>query len=212
MRRIVTVVTPPSSTDVTTLARVKSELGITVSTYDTLLEAKINEASSDIYAYLRRDLARATVSERIWDFDSSTTRIVLSRRPVVSIASVTLDDVAVTTAEYRLDAESGILYALDLNSDASVWCITDEIVIQYVAGYIMPGESGVNLPAAIEGAAVELVSSYWFARGRDPTIRSENVPGLAAVTYWVGAVGGDESMLPPGVVAKLAPWKHRGAP
>ena len=50
MRSIITVALPASDTALTTLARVKLELNVTVGTYDAILQDKIDEASDDIEA------------------------------------------------------------------------------------------------------------------------------------------------------------------
>ncbi len=67
--------------------------------------------------------------------------------------------------------------------------------------------SGRNLPPAIEGAVVALVSDYWASRGRDPTLRAETIPGVIERQFWVGAVG-DPAMLPPRVLASIAPFRR----
>ena len=74
-------------------------------------------------------------------------------------------------------------------------------------GLRLPGEDGRNLAYAIEGAVVALVSDYWASRGRDPTLRSESIPGVIDRQFWVGAVG-DPGLLPPRVLASIAPFRR----
>ena len=66
-----------------------------------------------------------------------------------------------------------------------------------------------NIDAAIEAAAIEQIKGMLFAADRDPTIRSENVPDLAAVSYSVpgGDVMGAHVLLP-AVRDMLAPWRN----
>src|SRR5512132_4147159 len=78
--------------------------------------------------------------------------------------------------------------------------------LDYQAGYVLPGEPGRTLPDDIERAAIMLVKAAWFARTRDPLIRSEDVSGITNTTYWVGGFGNGAS-LPPDVEGLLA--KHR---
>jgi len=209
VRSIATVTVAPAETSLTTLTRVKSELNLTTvdAARDALLESKIDEASSDIEAHLARVLARATLSERFWGEPNGGEYLVLARAPGVSITSVTLDDVLVSASEYRLEPETGLLYRLDSSGYPCAWTWCKDVVIVYVAGYLLPAETGRTLPYALEAAAVELVSSYWASRGRDPTVRSEDIPGLGAVSYWVGAVG-EAGDLPPGVESKIAPFRR----
>jgi len=79
--------------------------------------------------------------------------------------------------------------------------------VAYTAGFILPGASGRNLPYAIEGAVVALVSDYWASSGRDPTLRAESIPGVIERQFWVGAVG-EAQLLPPRVLASIAPFRR----
>jgi hypothetical protein len=87
------------------------------------------------------------------------------------------------------------------------WSFCKSVVVAYTGDFILPGESGRNLPPAIEGAVVALVSDYWASRGRDPTLRAETIPGVIERQFWVGAVG-DPAMLPPRVLASLDPFRR----
>lgn len=209
MRTVVTVSTPPAETDLTTIDRVKLELDLTDvdTSRDNLLGYKIAEATSDIEAHLGRVLCRAGLTQTMWGDPGCAEYLILDRYPVASIASVTIDDVAVASSEYRLDAKTGLLYRLDASGYPSVWTWCKSAVIVFTAGYIMPGETNRDLPEALEAGAVDLVMSYWVSRGRDPLVRSEDIPGLGAVQYWVGAVG-EAGQLPPGVLSKIAPFRR----
>lgn len=203
MRSILSITTAATVRNLTTRDRVKLELGITDSASDVLLDAKIKEASSDINARAWADPLE-TLTQTFWNI-SCEEYLILQRRPNVSISTVTVDDVASTY--FRIDAETGLLYGLDANGYPMPWVSCKSTVVVYDAGYIMPGQSGANLEAALEAAAIELVQSYWMSRGRDATIKSEDVPGLGSVQYWVGAIG-ESGELPPSVEAKIAPFRR----
>lgn len=203
MRSILSVTTAATVRALTTLERVKTELSIMDNASDALLRSKIREASSDINARAWAD-PYETLTQTFWNVDCEE-YLILRRRPNVSITSVTVDDVA--TTYYRVDAETGQLYCLDANGYPTPWVSCKSIVVVYAAGYIMPGQSGANLEAPLEAAAIELMQSYWMSRGRDPLIRSEDVPGLGAVTYWVGAIG-ESGELPPSVESRIAPFRR----
>lgn len=211
MRNILTVTAPNSDKMLTTLARVKAELDIsgTDTNRDMLLNLKILEASADISASLGLILARETVSELFWheSGDTSPEFLLLDRTPVASITSVTMDDVLLDASLYRLDTESGVLYALDATGYPCRWYFTKAVTVIYVGGYILPNETNHTLPAGIEGACVELMTDYWMAKGRDPSVKSEEIPGVIRTDYWVGAVG-ESGELPPRVVMKLAPYRR----
>lgn len=207
MRSIVTISSAASVTALTTLERIKAELSIATTAHDAVLGYKIDEASSDIGAHLNRVLARETLSETFWGGIDGIETLMLDRYPVASITSVTVDGVAVDAAEYRLEKESGLLFRLTADGYGSRWSAGKSIVVVFEAGYLLPGQQGRNLPAALEGAAVDLVASYWSSRGRDPLVRSQEIPGVISTTYWVGAVG-DAGELPPSVLSKISPFRR----
>ncbi len=207
MHSLLTVSTPASVTALTTLDRVKAELEISGTSSDVLLAAKIAEASSDIVAHLDRRLARETVTEMFWGFRVNPEALILDRYPVVSIGSVTLDAVVLDTSASRIDVDAGLLYRLADDGAPSKWCAGKQVEVAYTGGFLMPGQAGRDLPEALEAAAIELVQSFWTARGRDPLIRAEDVPGVGRTEYWVGAVGAKGKLLP-GVESKIEPFKR----
>lgn len=209
MRSIVTVTVPADDDALTTLDRVKLELGITNRLSDKVLQAKIDEASDDIEAALGFHVAQETVVETFWheQYDSTPEKLVLGRTPVASIASVVIDGMTVDPSAYRVDPKTGELFAL-CNGYPSCWVFCQGVVVSYDGGYVMPSEGDdCTLPPGIQGACIALVSSFWAARGRDPTLRSEEIPDLISATYWVGAVG-EDGELPPDIVTKLAPFRR----
>lgn len=207
MMSIATVTVSPDATRLSTLDRVKSELGITSNDLDDLLGAKLDEATSDIEAHLGRTLARATLTQTFWGDPWGAEYLILDRFPVASVTSVTVDDKLVDASEYRLNTQTGQLFRLDSSGYPCVWTWCKSVIVVFPAGYIMPGESGRDLPFALEAAALSLINSYWQSRGRDPLVKSEDVPGLGSVEYWVGSVG-QSGELPPDVVSKISPFRR----
>src|SRR3954465_2449890 len=128
MRTIQTVTTAPERVALTTLDRVRLELNITTDVSDAILTTKINEASSDIEAHLSRTLALAGLTATYWSGEGYVEYLILDRAPIVTITSVTVDDVLVDATEYRLDADTGALYRLDANGYPCVWIWCKSIV------------------------------------------------------------------------------------
>lgn len=220
MRSIVEILSAASSSALTTLDRVKGELSITTNAYDVTLQAKINEASSDIEAALGFRVPKEDVRETFWHDQvslavhgvrgagtPSLTTLFLSRKKVRSIASVVVDDDTLDASEYRLDPDAGLLDRLDSSGCPSIWRFSKSVIIAMTAGYILPPDENRDLDYGIEGAVVALVSSYWAARGRDPTLKAETIPGVIQREWWVGAVG-DPELLPPRVLASLSQFRR----
>lgn len=132
MRSIVTVASPASNTALTTPERVKLELGIPsgTATSDPILQEKIEEASDDIEAALGFRLVRETAAETFWheQHDVAPEKLVLDRTPVAAIASVVVDGVTIDTSAYRLDPNTGELFALG-NGYPSVWVFCRSVVV-----------------------------------------------------------------------------------
>ncbi|MGJ4893772.1 hypothetical protein ACQR10_04545 [Bradyrhizobium sp. HKCCYLRH2060] len=218
MRSVVEVLSPTGSERLTTLERVKGELDITGTASDVILLAKIDEASSDIAAAVGKRLPSEVVRETFWHDEAvhphqayrralpTETTLFLSRTPATTITSVTMDDVALDPADVRLDPEAGLLDRLSSGYPCA-WRFCKSVVVEYTGGFVLPGETGRTLPPGIEGAVVALVSSYWASKGRDPTLRAEDIPGVMRREYWVGAVG-DPELLPPRVLASLSQFRR----
>jgi hypothetical protein len=209
VRSIVTVASPASDTALTTLVRVKLELNITVDTSDEILQDKIDEASDDIEAALGFRVVRETAEQTFWheQYDTIPDRLLLDRTPVASIASVVVDGETYDDSRWRLDPKTGEMFALDSSGRPCVWLFFKSVVVTYDGGYILPDATDRDLPKGIEGACIDLVSSFWAAKGRDPSVKSEEISGVISKQYWVGAVG-EDGELPPSVVMKLAPYRR----
>lgn len=212
--RTLSITTAPTYTRLTSVETVKDELDIDdTGVYDPMLERKIEEATSDIELHIPRKLARCGITETIWPQSgyACLNHIDLARTPVVSITSVTVDGVALTADEYRLDSD-GRLYRRE-SGTADRWEWSDDIVIVYTGGFRMPEDPSYvagdlfSVPASLQSAAIELVASFWASRGRDPNIMEEENPGVSRFRYWVGAVG-EKGELPPSVMAKIAPMRR----
>lgn len=221
MQSVLAIVIPEPLPRLTTLARVKGELDIRSREHDAVLLAKIDEASSDIRAALGYDVASESVTEtfrhdsaqryvadyRYGGHEVDAGVLFLRRKAISAIGGVTLDDDALDATEYFLDADRDTINRLDVSGYPCPWCFSKSLIVSYTAGYVLPGRANRNLPPAIEGATVDLVQSFWFNRGRDPMVKTENNPGVGQIEYWVGSVG-DPDQLPPSVLMKIASFRR----
>lgn len=192
---MLSVLTPADQTDLTTLAAVKSELQIADSKDNVWLSLQISVASQMVTDYLNVmgaddgtvTLGRETLQEtfRVHHsrylarrLDSERTQyLMLSRRPVVSIDGLIQDGVALDPSEYEVDGSGALKH---LSSDRPTDWNGNKVVVTYTAGWLLPGQDGRTLPRDIESATIGLVKAAWFARLRDPNIKSEeeNIPGV----------------------------------
>jgi hypothetical protein len=202
------VIVPASNRKLTTLAAVKAALGIPEAdtSQDAFLAPLIDQASDAIVTFCNRSFARETYRETLPGYGGL--RLVLSRTPVVSVASITAD--GEVFADYLVeDAEAGILYRKSgwRWTSSSWWNITwhpvqEELkfVIEYTAGYVLPGDQGVRtLPEDVELACIETVRLWFLSRKQDINVPKDETgePGFPRA-----------AALPSGVRQLLAPWRR----
>lgn len=215
----ITVTVPATVKKLTTVARAKTELGISDSSQDTLLGLLLDEASDAIAVYCHRVWGRETVTETL---PGTGRRLLgLSRTPLISITSITEDDVAIT--DYTIeDAAAGALArdngwwpsiaaGWDPEAYASQYILPTarqrwRYAITYQAGYILPEETSPTLPGGVERAALETIKAWWQARsGRDPALVAVAM-GSERVQYAPpGTV--DLGSLPPVALSLLAQYR-----
>jgi hypothetical protein len=198
------VVSPATTADLTLLATAREELGIADGESDVMLARWIHEASAQVADYLHRDLAQETLKET---FRSSRASVwghllILQRRPIDSVSSVTEDGETVDPAEYTIDQEAGMLRRLSSGGDIRQWR-GETIVATYVAGYDLIGD----LSRSVEQACLIILRHRWAARRRDPMLRTQDVTGVISQSWWIGGNPGDDPAMPPEAAALLD--RHR---
>jgi hypothetical protein len=190
---MLTVTTPASSYDLTLLATVKGELGITNRASDVLLKRCIKQASDVAAKFCNRVFACETLTETFRDHRDP--ELVLARYPVVEIVSVLENETSVEATGYEVDTAAGIITRL--SGDRLTCWASGKLTIVYRAGF--PTLS--DLPDGIERAVIQLCKSYASSGDRDPLIRSETIEGAGVTEYFSGAGTG----LPPEVEGLLSP-------
>ena len=157
----------------TTVARVKTRLGITVSANDTQLLRLINAVTDLIEGETGRRFARGTVTSEVHEIRGANDMIPVRRVPLESITSVeystgiganrtwtTLDN---DLYEIIGDGKSGLI---------KVWGGlgrgVNSVRVTYVGGYLIDfnefGTSSHTLPADLTDLAERLVTKYWKRR------------------------------------------------
>ncbi|MCG5239530.1 phage head-tail connector protein [Azospirillum doebereinerae] len=178
------------------LSDVKDELSISGDADDGRLTRYLRSATARLAAYANRDtfaLEKVTETFRIPAYQP---RIMLTRRPLVEVVAITLDGAPVEGWE----AEGRFLYRV---ADGLRTCWTSgSWAVTYRAGYDLPGSA----PADLADACMTLVKMQWFARTRDPLLKSQTVEGIGTDAWWIGGVSGSDggrASLPPDMAAAL---------
>lgn len=200
---MLTVVTPAASARLATLAQVKAELSIYGAESDAYLNGLLDQASAAIAAHCRRTFGLEVLSETI-RLTRVSSDLMLARSPVSVVTSVTEAGEVLAAADYELDAGAGLLTRLQAD-ELSRW-YPGKIVVAYSAGWTLPGGANANLPADIQRACIQYVTSMHEGRGRDLSIRAETQEGVGSTTY-AATAGGAPLAMPAQCEALLSPWR-----
>lgn len=205
---ISTVVVAAASATLCTVDDVKEELGITGTAQDAYLGKLVTRCSAAVLQYLGQPEMPETVRDMILPdpepqptiAPGNISGLALSRRPVSAVLSVSEGGTPlVADQDFVLDSASGLLVRLDQVGMPRTWA---------AAAIVAVFKSGADpLPADITDATIRLVKARWFARGRDPMLRSENIPGVREASYWVAA-GGEDGNMPPDVADILDGYRQ----
>lgn len=168
MRSVLTRTTPATNSRLTTLATFKGELGETSTDNDALYGRIIDICSNEIAAYLNTEsdevgdvtLGRETLTQTFYEA-SGHKEMVLSRFPIGEVTSIAengvvvprlVDDQPNPAFNYVVKKSNGVIWKMVGN--CPTWFQGSVIAVIYTAGWILPGDSGRNLPLAIEDACL----------------------------------------------------------
>jgi hypothetical protein len=105
------------------------------------------------------------------------------------------------------DEGVGALYRLNQQGNPRTWPAA-QIVVIYQAGYALPGVTPAcnqtpALPSDLQDTCLQIVVGRYFARDRDPLLKSFDQPNLGRKEYWVGASPGQIGPYPNEIMAVL---------
>lgn len=143
----------------------------------------------------RRNRFFARVRNRDRDGLAGDEEIYLSRRPVVSVASVTESGVLLDPASYEVRGGIGAL--VRLNNDVPCQWAPSKIVVVYDAGW-------ATVPDGLKRAAEQLVQLYWSQASKDPLVSQSNVPGVLEQQIRIGSQSAPS--IPQDVMDDLGPY------
>jgi hypothetical protein len=201
MRSIVTVTSAATSYNLTSLANVKAELSITDGSSDAILSRYISGASQAAAQYCNRVFVAETVSERFLPgpYDrmmcGGISPLQLTRWPLITVSSVVEDEEPLAvTDDYLADPINGQLTRVDESGFPRTWRNVT-ITAAYSGGY-------ATIPADLEDAVIRMVTQRYSAKGRDATLKSEEIPGVRSAQYWI-ATGEEAGAITPDVADLL---------
>ncbi len=213
----ITVSSAAESGDLTTISRVRAEIGNSTEDIDDLLEHMVHEASDTIVKFTGREFKKETLVETLPGFGRP--RLLLTRTPIVSISQISFNGSTVSSTLYVIeDADAGVVFKETgwFNTEQVGLVLTTRRVpgtakrdysVTYIGGYVLPSFSSTEtrtLPYGLERATVETVKTWIKERSRDPTIKSEKIGDFWAATYQSATQSG----LPKSVENMLKRWQR----
>lgn len=127
----------------------------------------------------------------------SPRELILARRPVTGIISVSENGALVDPADYEIRHGSGILARL---SGDRISCFpSGKITVVYKAGF-------EDVPDDLKLAASKLAIALYSETARDPNLKRVNIPDVLEREYWVGPA--DDPLLSAEIQDLLAPYKQ----
>lgn len=191
-----TVLTAAAARDLTTLSAVKSELSIGDASADTALADMIVQASDTIGGWCRRPegFGAETVEQTIRRLpgDPARERLILDRDLVPAIAMVVEDGADLDPADWVIDGS----LLVRLRADRPSRWQGVKTVITYTSGYNLPS----GCPADLARCCLDLVVRMWNNRGRDPTLRSEQILDVISQSW----IDPDKTELDDGLPVEIA--------
>lgn len=206
----------------TNILAAEGELGIATGTEDDTLSRLINVVSAQIENFLGRKIYyEASIEETM--AGHGTMFLVVERKPLLSIASISYDGDAVASDQYEIqDADAGLIYGL------APWKMTGPAVsgitqdpfpgygrklytVTYAGGWVTQpqvdddGNLTRSLPYDIEDACLMAIATRYRSIGRDRSVASESLLSWSA-KYRDGTVG--SSGLPPEAEQILSAYRE----
>lgn len=220
-----------STEGLTTAASVKTLLGITGTSDDTLLATLVTRATAAVEAYVGYPLRLQVYSESVSGFGSRT--LMLARTPIrVILRAFDSTDTGTATAfcssEYRIEDDKAGLLSREAGFVWNAPIATEFVdsyqpgqeskpwLFEYAAGY-RPLEStttcygitstAADLPADIAMAAEEVVKGWYLTRQADPSVQSVTV-GSLSMTFKSGGSGASVGSLPESATKLLSRYRR----
>jgi hypothetical protein len=115
-------------------------------------------------------------------FKSLQKSLVLARRAVTAITSVTENNSVLSTDDYTIDGASGILYRSNITGcypyGVYGYWPCGNTVVEYSAGY-------ATVPDDLKYAAIKFIQAENVTASRDPNLKRLRIEGVSEREYWV---------------------------
>lgn len=199
-----TVTTPASDLSLLTVEELRAAVGVTDASRDAALTAlglrlsasiakQCGVASDGIHP---ATLLSETCSE-VFRPPRQHGDLILARRPVSAITSVSENGTVLDAANYEIRRGSGILTRLSGDRFSCFPC--GKITVVYEAGFD-------EAPEDMKLAASKLAAALYSETARDPNLKRIDIPDVEEREYWVGP--SDDPLLSAEISDLLSPYRQ----
>jgi hypothetical protein len=195
---MLTILSAAVSQDLTTLAAARTECGLTDTSDDAILLPLIRQASAACARYCGRPHFGREHYEQTENTSRSSGALILERDLEPTVVSVMAAGAAVSASDYELQA-GGVLRRVGAHCYSWAWPVP--VVVNYYAGFTLL----TTLPDDIERACLTVLRGWYYARRRDPTIRTIASEGIG-MTAFAAPTSGDGFSAE--AAAMLEPWRR----
>lgn len=201
---MLTIASPNTDRSLLTLAELRAAIGVSDSSKDAMLIPLGEYVSAMITAACKvaksgvipPTLRLETVTETFL-YTGLRKSLVLARRPVVELTSVTQTGSLLGDTDYTLDAAAGIIYRSTISGcgywdgpfGPCGWWPAGNTVVEYSAGYS-------TVPADLKYAAIKFVQAENTTGSRDPNLKSLRIDGVSERQWWVPDKSSNTSAVP----------------
>jgi hypothetical protein len=189
---MLTIASPNTDRSLLTLAELRAAAGVSDGSKDATLvplgeyvSALLTSACKVSRAGIIPPTLRLETVTETFLFKSLQKSLVLSRRPVVEIISVTQTESLLVNTDYAVDAASGVLYRTmfpyyyyTMPNGPWGWWPIGNTVVEYSAGFEV-------VPADLKYAAIKFVKSEIVTSNRDPLLKRLSISGVSDREWWV---------------------------
>jgi hypothetical protein len=160
-------------------------------TIDVWLARQITLNSAAIAKYCNRQFPVETIQDQFnfltyyyrYYLDESRTKLQLSKLPLVSVTSITVNDPAgaytlTQGTDFMVDLARSQLIRLDASSGLPRRWDPIQTVVIYTAGF-------ATIPSDIDDACCRMTKKAYWQRGRDPSVMERQSPGMGSEKFWV---------------------------
>ena len=199
-----TVTTPASELSLLTVEELRAAVGVTDASEDEALTAlglRLSASIAKQCGVASDGIHPATLLSETCSEVFRPTRqqgdLILARRPVSEITSVSENGTALDAADYEIRRGSGILTRLSGDRFSCFPC--GKITVVYVAGF-------ETAPDDLKLAASKLAAALYSETARDPNLKRIDIPDVEEREYWVGP--SDDPLLSAEISDLLAPYRQ----